>query len=190
MEAKPEMRAHVEDMLQAAVPLSLSLCGDGGGGALAPAPAGAAAHLSFSPASSSPPARRHPRHGAAAAPLLCAMARSTNNRREWGQHERSARRGVRCIWGTQDANGTPRTLYRPPVRGEMRTGARRSVGRGVPSATSLKPTPTMTETVNGDNIYSQLQDCMQLQAVAASRTEPTRTSIAGAHGQGQSLFGY
>jgi hypothetical protein len=93
------------------------------------------------PASSSPPARRHPRRTtrSCSSPLRDGAEHQQPAAR-WGQHERSAHARARCIWGTRHANGTSRALYSPPVRGEKRympTGARSSVGRGVPSATSL-----------------------------------------------------
>jgi hypothetical protein len=95
------------------------------------------------PASSSPPARRHPRRTTrnCSSPLRDGAEHQQPAAR-WGQHERSAHARARCIWGTRHANGTSRALYSPPVRSEKRympTGARSSVGRGVPSATSLRP---------------------------------------------------
>jgi hypothetical protein len=89
------LQARVEDRLQAAA--LLSPCG--GGGAPAPAPAGAAADLSCSllPAHRRrgviPDARR------ATAPLLCAMARSTNNRPRGGANTSVAHMLERAAFG-------------------------------------------------------------------------------------------
>jgi hypothetical protein len=49
------------------------------------------------------------RRGSCSSPLRDGAEHQQPDAR-WGQHERSAHAGVRCIWGTLDANGTSRAL--------------------------------------------------------------------------------
>jgi hypothetical protein len=71
-----------------------------------------------------------------------AMARGSNRQTRGGPtRERSARVVPRCIWGMLDANGTSRSLYRPPVQrfGALPAYCRsRTVAGSAPSATSLR----------------------------------------------------